>query len=270
MVALECVQGLLTLSVSWPRMRVVMGVLIVMVSVLLILNRANLPLLRGRIALVDGIVSSRRSSDPNHKQSLPKSRSALVDDIVSAGFSRSLFFVDSQCPRYLLLSTEPGGLGHRFAALVYGIVAANATKSTLVLPKGFLAEGASHSPTGYVWFSSLLRARDGDLFLSEAPAGLHASSVSSFQSLLSTLKDSRCNRTITVAVGHRRWCGGYCVNEEPEGFRQARPLFAMLPSAQDSVPEEVVAPIRVAWHVRVGDQVLLTSKACSQLVKRAK
>jgi hypothetical protein len=89
--------------------------------------------------------------------------------------------------------------------------------------------------------------------------------VESFVGLVASVKDQPCNRTMTVAVGHRTWCerSGWCVQEEPAGFRSARPFFAALQTWQH-LPAAARRPL-VAWHVRVGDQVLGSAAAFLRL-----
>jgi hypothetical protein len=80
-----------------------------------------------------------------------ESSDKIAERIVKAGFSRSLLEVDKQCHRVLMPRTEPGGLGHRVSALVFAIIAANATRSTLCLQPNFFGEYSHHSHAGYTW-----------------------------------------------------------------------------------------------------------------------
>lgn len=196
-----------------------------------------------------------------------KSSSHQVDGLDSLlrslSFKKRMFQHDAACPRILVIESERGGLGHLFTALVFGILTADSANATLVVPPAFFGGHSNHKPQGYGWFEEFAGLKG--LFPTQVPSGAaQLESVSSWKGMSEAFTARPCNRTLTVASGHRTWCPvqGWCIQEMPLGFRTARPFFEALQVYKRlNAGKKHRSKLQVAWHVRVGDQELGSAEA---------
>jgi hypothetical protein len=199
-----------------------------------------------------------RALHKRSQRSLNDVQRALRD----AGWMPSLWRASTSCPRMLAGATEPGGLGHRFTALVHLVLFANASESTMVLPKLFFSEQVGHesSADAYGWAADLVLGALAGKVLREPPPGMPtASTFMRGEDFLAEMRKGRaCNRSSIGYVGGRNFCANtYCVMTQPDSFRRARSFFLLV---VDAAPPRNSHPV-AAWHVRVGDQLLGSSAA---------
>lgn len=184
--------------------------------------------------------------------------------------------VNPACPRIIRLDSAPAGLGHLFEVFLTGIVIANRTQATLVVPTWYFSKShhlQSHLPHhDYSWFwefsglAGLFPAEDPvKHFHNEAfdQGDARGYSPREWSDMHRIFSEQPCNISVIAPVGRGRFCNGaWCsrVWKDILYRKRTQSLFKVLaskrpPRFQHAIATFPEAPrtLRVVWQVRVGD-----------------
>jgi hypothetical protein len=200
---------------------------------------------------------------------------------LSLDFNAPPFAPKNDCRNVFIVTTWPGGFGHRVSALAIAIAWAIDCHAALVIDMTTLAlsvrEGANNEKYSYwprlLGFGPFKAVINASQLLTP---GLHPTPWGSLHFMrtptaLASVEAARnsCGHILHLGTGQANACRRkvWCTYAAPGAFERARPLMRQLYASSKSaaVPCSIFLteegsgsprPLRVAWHVRVGDVAL--------------
>jgi len=246
-------------------------------SVFLLLFREHV-LLKSGYFLIDRFDTSAQCSEiilakiaccVKEKEVIYKNKGIAVKDALALSGWNQILSVNSNCPRYLVLSNcGEYGLGHRFAAFIFALLVAQQTNSTFVVPRNFWSEKNAHTAAGYPWMSEFLR----NFEIVGVPNGTLTRRFAKKDELVSFFKNRPCKSAALADTGYYQFCNGWCLVNWWDAFKLTRPLFLRL-KLYENIRREILSFFNLqgtvcSWHIRVGDVQVSNSKALIRLMQQ--
>jgi hypothetical protein len=195
-----------------------------------------------------------------------------------------VFLPDPACPNFLIVTSEPGGLGHRAGAIAIALSLAAETGASIVLDDGLWHDARYNQSLGYIYnllgLNSFLSTRDLGFVFSKGPSAhtykfseesyltpwgrVYPTYFNFVEQAIDAVKNA-CFTVTLIPTGHsacsRLGSPHYCFEIVPRFFDRSRSILSALYARSQNHHKNIFPHFNkdefvVAWHIRYGDIII--------------